>query len=170
MLPAGSAGSLVGSGGSAASLPGEGGPSVPDYGPAGLPRPQDRLPYTNTRLVLRSEVEDEDSYFFGGTVVRLWSSATSHPAVRGNLQGLEARCVSSSLLFAWYWCMGVNVVVLPDGFAGWGDGRRRRCREAGAAQPGWHGGAAARWRAGALPRRTHQTMLLPPLSCAMAGA
>lgn len=54
-----------------------------------LPRPQDHLPYSNTRLVLRSEVEDEDSYFFGGTVVRLWSSANSHPAVRGNLQGLE---------------------------------------------------------------------------------
>lgn len=48
-------------------------------------------PYTNTRLVLASEVTDDD-YFFGGTVVRCFLAPNSHPSVRQTLQGLEFRC------------------------------------------------------------------------------
>ena len=59
----------------------------------GLPEHQ-RLPYTNTRLVLASEVTDDD-YFFGGTVVRCWVDPHSHPAVRQTLQGLEFRCAEA---------------------------------------------------------------------------
>lgn len=59
----------------------------------GLPEHQ-RLPYTNTRLVLASEVTDDD-YFFGGTVVRCWVDPHSHPAVRQTLQGLEFRCAGA---------------------------------------------------------------------------
>lgn len=50
------------------------------------------LAYVNTRLVLQSEADEESSYFLGGTVVRLFASPNSHPAVRGNLQGLQFRC------------------------------------------------------------------------------
>lgn len=47
------------------------------------------LPYSNSRLVLKSEAEDEDAYFSAATVVRLFHSPTSHPAVCGTIQGLE---------------------------------------------------------------------------------
>ena len=52
------------------------------------------LPYTNTRLLLASDSEEE--YYTAGTVVRLFSSqpaGPSHPAVRQTLQGLHPRCV-----------------------------------------------------------------------------
>ena len=52
------------------------------------------LPFSNTKLLLQSELESEDDYYLGsGTVVRLFHSANSHPAVRGTLQGLHARWV-----------------------------------------------------------------------------
>lgn len=51
------------------------------------------LGYVNTRLVLQSELEREETYFLSlGCVVRCWASPNSHPAVRGNLQGLQFRC------------------------------------------------------------------------------
>lgn len=50
------------------------------------------LPYTNTRLLTADELESEDSYYLPGTVVRLFHSPTSHPAVRQTLQGLAPRC------------------------------------------------------------------------------
>jgi hypothetical protein len=54
---------------------------------------QESLPFTNTRLLLAEEAGNEDSYFLGsGVVVRLFSSPTSHPAVRQTLQGLHSRC------------------------------------------------------------------------------
>ena len=54
---------------------------------------QESLPFTNTRLLLAEETDNDDSYFLGsGVVVRLFSSPTSHPAVRQTLQGLHARC------------------------------------------------------------------------------
>lgn len=52
------------------------------------------LPYTNTRLVLSSEVTDDD-YFFGGCVVRCWTDPNSHPAVKQTLQGLDFRCAGA---------------------------------------------------------------------------
>ncbi|KAL4854482.1 UV radiation resistance associated protein [Chlorella vulgaris] len=55
------------------------------------------LPYTNTRLVLQEELDD-DSYFLSSTVVRLFASQNSHPAVRGTLQGLRSMRVSLGAL------------------------------------------------------------------------
>lgn len=56
-----------------------------------------QLPYSNTRLVLQEELEDDSQYFLG-TVVRLFHSPTSHPAVRQTLQGLSPRRVSLGAL------------------------------------------------------------------------
>lgn len=63
---------------------------LPDALAASLGLQHKHLPYTNTRLVLQSEVTDDD-YFFGGCVVRCWVAPDSHPAVRQTLQGLEFR-------------------------------------------------------------------------------
>ena len=63
---------------------------LPDSIAAQLGLQHRHLPYTNTRLVLQSEVTDAD-YFFGGCVVRCWVAPDSHPAVRQTLQGLEFR-------------------------------------------------------------------------------
>ncbi|KAI7841131.1 hypothetical protein COHA_005101 [Chlorella ohadii] len=71
------------------------------------------LPYTNTRLVLSSEVTDDD-YFFGGCVVRCWTDPNSHPAVKQTLQGLDFRRVSLGAL-------AVQAIVNkrgPDGIVG----------------------------------------------------
>lgn len=54
-----------------------------------LPQPPS-LPYTNTRLLTAEELESEEHYFTG-TVVRLFHSPNSHPAVRQTLQGLSPR-------------------------------------------------------------------------------
>lgn len=59
--------------------------------------PSGQLPFSNTRLVLQEELDD-DSYFTGSCVVRLFHSPTSHPAVRQNLQGLVSRRVSLGAL------------------------------------------------------------------------
>ncbi len=53
--------------------------------------PPPTLPYVNSRLVLLQEELDDDSYFMGSTVVRLFHSPNSHPAVRTTLRGLEYR-------------------------------------------------------------------------------
>lgn len=58
--------------------------------------PSGQLPFSNTRLVLQEELDD-DSYFTGSCVVRLFHSPTSHPAVRQNLQGLVSRCAGRPL-------------------------------------------------------------------------
>lgn len=57
---------------------------------AGLSAPTHLTAFTNTRLVTKEELDSDEAYF-SGTVVRLFHSPDSHPAVRQTLQGLVQR-------------------------------------------------------------------------------
>ncbi len=59
---------------------------------AGLSAPTHLTAFTNTRLVTKEELDSDEAYF-SGTVVRLFHSPDSHPAVRQTLQGLVQRWV-----------------------------------------------------------------------------